>query len=105
MSTYADLVKMARQVIHRLERLSVDSHWAHRASGLRRSLVRCTDELEQGGADAEQTARRPDGADAEQTARRPDGADAEQTARRLEELLRQGFDILENAAREMGDHH
>jgi hypothetical protein len=79
-STYADLVRLARQVIHRLERLSVDSHWAHRASGLRRSLVRCTDELEEGGADTAQTARR------------------------LEDLLRMGFEILENAAREMGDH-
>jgi hypothetical protein len=80
MSDYANLLTMARQVIHRLERLSVDSHWAHRASGLRRSLVRCTDELEEGGVDAPQTACR------------------------LEELLQQGFSILENAAREMGDH-
>lgn len=35
-------------LISRLERLSVDSTWAHRASGLRRSLLVLSDRLEQG---------------------------------------------------------
>jgi hypothetical protein len=36
----------AAMLIARLERLSADSHWAHRASGLRGSLWRCLEKLE-----------------------------------------------------------
>lgn len=68
-------------VIRRLERLSVDSHFAHRASGLRRSLVRAADAL----AD-------------------PACPDPGEAARRLEMLLARAYDILEQAARAMGDH-
>jgi hypothetical protein len=35
--------KQARLVINMLERLSADSIWAHRASGLRGSLIHCLD--------------------------------------------------------------
>ncbi len=36
------------EVIARLERLSADSAWAHRASGLRRSLVRAQEAAARG---------------------------------------------------------
>ena len=41
-----EYVRLARQLTDRLERLSVDSHWAHLASGIRRSIIRCADEVE-----------------------------------------------------------
>jgi len=37
-----------RQLITRLERLSVDSHWAHRAAGLRGGLLKAMQDLEAG---------------------------------------------------------
>lgn len=37
-----------RLLIARLERLSVDSHWAHRAAGLRGGLLKALDDLEAG---------------------------------------------------------
>ncbi len=33
-------------LVARMERLSADSHWAHRASGLRGALLRSLDEIE-----------------------------------------------------------
>lgn len=68
-------IDLARLLISRLERLSVDSLWAHRASGVRRSLLRCLDELP-----LEQT-----------------------SSERLAQLIQLGFHVVENAAREMGD--
>ncbi|HEX2980552.1 MAG TPA: hypothetical protein VHO48_09845, partial [Anaerolineaceae bacterium] len=62
----------------RLERLSVDSHWAVQASGVRRSLVRCLDEIGAGPPDEDQQ-------------------------RRLDRLLEHGYWIIENGARDMGD--
>jgi len=73
------LSDLARHLIARLERLSVDSHWAHRASGLRRSLMRYLDDIEAGKT-----------------------LDKD-TERHLEKLIHQGFRIVESAAREMGD--
>lgn len=69
-------LNLARQLISRLERLSVDSYWAHQASGVRRSLLRCVEEAEAGQPGALQ---------------------------RLDGLVRRGFFIVENAARELGD--
>ena len=37
-----------RRLIARLERLSVDSHWAHRAAGMRGGLLKALDDLEAG---------------------------------------------------------
>ena len=62
---------LIRLLLARLERISVDSYWAHRASGIRGSLLRALEKLEEG-----QPFQRS----------------------RLEALLAQGFDILEKAA-------
>lgn len=39
-------LKNAEMLVARLERLSADSYWAHQASGLRGSLLRCLEEVE-----------------------------------------------------------
>lgn len=40
--------KLIRLLLARLERVSVDSYWAHRASGIRGALLRTLDENEKG---------------------------------------------------------
>lgn len=40
--------KLVHMLLNRLERISADSVWAHRASGLRGSLLRAFDQIEQG---------------------------------------------------------
>jgi hypothetical protein len=64
-------IDLLRLLLARLERISADSYWAHRASGVRGSLLRALEKLEAG---------------------RPF-----QTSR-LELLMAKGFDILEKAA-------
>ncbi len=41
-------IKLIRLLLERLERVSVDSYWAHRASGIRGGLLRKMEELEKG---------------------------------------------------------
>jgi hypothetical protein len=67
----------ARLLISRLERLSADSVWAHRASGVRGALLKSIETIEQGGASAEDE-------------------DA-----RLEMIMQYGFYLLEKAALEL----
>lgn len=62
---------LIRLLLARLERISVDSYWAHRASGIRGSLLRALERLESG---------------------RPFQKS------RLDALMATGFDILEKAA-------
>jgi hypothetical protein len=66
-----DPLELIRLLLARLERISTDSYWAHRASGVRGSLLRALEKLEAG---------------------RP-----VQTSR-LDALMAKGFDILEKAA-------
>jgi hypothetical protein len=40
------LLSQSRMLSARLERLSADSVWAHRASGLRGSILRCMERIE-----------------------------------------------------------
>lgn len=40
----------ARMLVARLERLSADSYWAHQASGLRGSLLRCLEQVRESQA-------------------------------------------------------
>jgi hypothetical protein len=72
---YLDLV---RRLVDRLEHLSADSNYAHRASGLRGSLLRYIDRLETGN--------------------QLDG----QELSHLEQLLGYGFTILISSAEEIG---
>lgn len=71
------LLQLANHVAYRLERLSVDSFWAHRASGVRRSIVRLLEVQ----------------------------APSQDDDTRLAQLVEQGFRIIEHAAREIGDRH
>lgn len=71
------LLALARLLSARLERLSVDSSWARRASGVRGALLKAIERVEIGESE-------------------PDLSRA-----RLEELVRLGFEMVENAAREM----
>jgi hypothetical protein len=42
--------KLIRLLLPRLERISVDSYWAHRASGVRGALVKILEQIEAGEA-------------------------------------------------------
>lgn len=66
---------LARTLVYRLERLSADSSWAHQASGIRGSLLKSIDRVELNAYQAD--------------------------LERLDQLIHQGFHILENAAREL----
>ncbi len=66
-------IRMVQMVLARLERVSVDSYWAHRASGVRGSLLRALERLENGDNIGES---------------------------QLAEVLNRGFEILERAAQE-----
>jgi len=77
MSQPDGLVELANMLARRLARLSADSIWARRASGVRGGLLKAVDEVEAGGEDA--------------------------AAARLclEQVMRRGFEILEHGAREL----
>jgi hypothetical protein len=40
--------RLIKLLLERLERVSVDSYWAHRASGIRGGLLKLLEELEKG---------------------------------------------------------
>lgn len=42
--------KLIRLLLPRLERISVDSYWAHRASGVRGALTKILEQMETGAA-------------------------------------------------------
>jgi len=48
MSTPQSDLKLISMLADRLERISVDSIWAHRASGVRGALLRALDQLQNG---------------------------------------------------------
>jgi hypothetical protein len=74
-------LNLAHQLLGRLERLSADSYWAHRASGMRGSLLKCVDQIE--------------------TTRTKNELVDQEIWQRLDNLIYKGFRILENAAREI----
>lgn len=78
MSTHHELEDQAELLVRRLERLSVDSVWAHRASGLRGSLLHTLDRVEE-----------------------TQGMVGTELRQQLAELVSQGFKILTAAAREI----
>jgi hypothetical protein len=75
-SAQLDQFQLLRLLTSRLERLSVDSHWARRANGLRGNIVKILEE-----ADSEQ----------------------EVSTERLELLTDAAFDILRRAAQDIPD--
>ncbi len=44
----AEELRLIRLLLARLERVSVDSYWAHRASGVRGALIKTLEEFEKG---------------------------------------------------------
>jgi hypothetical protein len=74
-------LNLAHHLLHRLERLSADSVWAHRASGLRGSLLRCVDQIEADQGNQSTV--------------------TQETWNQLGDLITRGFSILEKAAREI----
>lgn len=66
-------IELLQLLAERLERLSVDSIWARRASGLRRSLIKALESTEHASAES------------------------------LDMLIERSFEILRNAAREIPD--
>jgi hypothetical protein len=82
-----DRVEWARFLVAKLERLSADSIWAHRASGLRGALLRAIEEFDQYSAAADLSGEGSGGQRSEQ----------------LDRLIAAGFDILEKAASEIPD--
>jgi hypothetical protein len=71
-------LELIKRLTERLEHLSADSTYAHRASGIRGSLLRSIERLEAG-----------------------ENVNGEDQAR-LNELVGYGFEILELAAKEIG---
>ena len=69
-------VELLRLLAQRLERLSVDSIWARRASGLRGSLIKALDSVDSG---------------------------EKYSPEHLDVLIERSFEILRNAAREIPD--
>jgi hypothetical protein len=73
---FIDQIRLLRLLISRLERLSVDSHWARRASGLRGNIVKVLEEVDSG---------------------------QKVTETRLSILTEAAFDILRRAAQDIPD--
>ncbi len=73
MDSHVFLLDQATLLVSRLERLSADSTWAHRASGLRGTLMRMQEQIETGRA---------------------------VDTLRLQHCMEQGYKILEGAAKE-----
>ena len=69
-------IDLLRLLTARLERLSADSHWARRASGLRGNILKVLEEIDEGG---------------------------EVAPRRLNLLIEGSFEILRRAAQEIPD--
>jgi len=95
------IIESVKLLISRLEHLSADSRYAHRASGLRGSLWRCLEELEEGSqcnCDAS-SAKKP--CEGEETFARSDQAQLHCDPPYLEGLMAQGYEYLEAAAREI----
>jgi len=69
-------VKLLRLMAERLERLSVDSHWARRASGLRGNMIKVLEEIDAG---------------------------QEIETARLNPLIERAFEVLRHAAQEIPD--
>jgi hypothetical protein len=86
MSEIDSIIEQARMLVSRLERISVDSIWARRCSGQRGNLLRWIEEYE---LQERESCKTP--------------AFTDEEILRLLTLIRQGFQFLERAAREVRD--
>ncbi len=77
----ADQLELAAALVSRLERLSADSIWAHRASGVRGALLKSIDNL--------------------QTSQPEDSDELRTEIQRLAQSTTYGYWVLEKAAREL----
>jgi hypothetical protein len=82
------LIESVKLLISRLEHLSADSRYAHRASGLRGELWRCLEELE-------------DRSQCNCSSSEVDRSQLHCDLPNLEGLMAQGYQYLEAAAREI----
>lgn len=69
-------IELLRLMAERLERLSVDSHWARRASGLRGNMIKVLEDIDAG---------------------------RDVPPERLSPLIQRAFEILKRAAQEIPD--
>ena len=83
---YGNLVKQAELIIPRLEKITPDSSWAHKASGCRGSLIRLI-ELKGGASGSTRTVR-------DESIRLDDDFSV------LKNALERSYEILEGAAAE-----
>ena len=77
-------IDLVQTLLSRLARISADSVWAYKASGLRGSLLRCLEQLEA-------------------QARGEPPASAEHVLEQLDWLIEYGFEILKKAAQAAPD--
>ncbi len=85
------LIKLARLLVARLERLSADSIWAHRASGARGELLRWLEYCDAGLVEQNGNEEQP----------HTHTLLNEDEIARFEYILSQGYYMLENAAKEL----
>jgi len=71
-------IELLRLLVGRMERLSVDSIWARRASGLRGNMVKVLEEIDAG---------------------------QEVESARVDRLTKRAFEVLRNAAQEIPNHN
>lgn len=75
-------IELAKILVTRLERLSADSYWAHRASGIRGALLRYVEYFD---SEIDINSEIPQ-------------------SHLLQSLINNGYDLLEKAAREIPDY-
>jgi hypothetical protein len=88
------IIESVKLLISRLEHLSADSRYAHRASGLRGSLWRCVEEMEKRSQCNCSPSKMDRSSETDKSQLHCDLAN-------LEGLMAQGYTILEAAAREI----
>jgi len=79
----AYLIKQAKWIIYKLERISADSVWAHRSSGQRGAILKLLEQIESDSTTLENY-----------------NSEHRSVLMRLENLVESSYQLLEKAARE-----
>jgi hypothetical protein len=77
------LIKQARMVVYKLERISADSIWAHRSSGQRGAILKLLDKIETSAPALDES-----------------NSERQIDLMRLDALVKSSYLLLEKAARE-----